>query len=101
MAKNILRDKYDRTYHFQDDIPLAVGPQDSNKPQSAKNIFDNLPAFQTVQYDMQDKLACYLSTVPKDVKTKMSSNGGSNINISIQIYLEWLLTIILFHISFF
>ena len=70
MAKNILCDKYDHTYHFQDDIPLAVGPQDSNKHQSAKNIFDNLLAFQTVQYDMQDELACYLSTVPKDMKNE-------------------------------
>jgi hypothetical protein len=70
MAKNILRDEYDHTYRFRDDIPLAAGPQDSNEPQSAKNIFDNLPAFRTVQYDTQDELARYLSTVPEDVKNE-------------------------------
>lgn len=69
-AKKIVRDEFDRNYRFRDEVTLATGPADTNEAATAKNIFDNLPAFRTVTFGTLDELSRYLSTMPEDVKNE-------------------------------
>jgi hypothetical protein len=69
-AKKIVRDEFDRSYRFRDEVTLATGPEDTNDDPKAKNLFDNLPAFRTISFGEQDELMHYLSTVPEDVKNE-------------------------------
>jgi hypothetical protein len=47
-AKKIVRDEFDRSYRFRDDVVIATGSEDTNDAAASKNIFDNLPAFRTI-----------------------------------------------------
>jgi hypothetical protein len=49
---------------------MAPGPDDTNNSPLAKNIFDNLPAFCTLQSGTLDELTSYLATMPEDVKNE-------------------------------
>jgi hypothetical protein len=69
-AKKIVRDEFDRSYRFRDDVAMAPGPDDTNDAPLAKNIFDNLPAFCTLQSGTLDELTSYLATMPEDVKNE-------------------------------
>jgi len=69
-AKIIVCDEFDRSYHFRDDIAMAPGPDDTNDTPLAKNIFDNLSAFRTLQSGTLDELTSYLATMPEDVKNE-------------------------------
>jgi hypothetical protein len=67
--EKILRDEFDRSYRFRDEVTLTTGPVDTSEA-PAKNLFDNLPAFRTISFGEQDELTRYLSTVPEDVKNE-------------------------------
>jgi hypothetical protein len=69
-VKKIVWDKFDRNYRFQDEVILATGPADTNEVATAKNIFNNLPAFCTVTFGTLNKLSCYLSTMSEDMKNE-------------------------------
>jgi hypothetical protein len=49
---------------------MAPGPDDTNDALLAKNIFDNLPAFCTLQSGTLNELTSYLVTMPEDVKNE-------------------------------
>jgi hypothetical protein len=68
--KKIVRDKFNRNYHFRDEVTLATGPADTNEVTMAKNIFDNLLVFHMVTFGTLDELSCYLSTMSEDVKNE-------------------------------
>jgi hypothetical protein len=69
-AKKIVRDEFDRSYRFRDDVVIATGSEDTNDAAASKNIFDNLPAFRTIQYGTLDELSRYLAAMPEDVKNE-------------------------------
>jgi hAT family C-terminal dimerisation region len=68
-AKKLLRDEYDRTYRFRDDVILATEPDQSKDAPSAKNIFDDLPAFRP-RFDKLDELTRYLCSETEDIKNE-------------------------------
>jgi hypothetical protein len=69
-AKKIVRDEYDRTYRFRDDVESATGPADPEETSAATNVFDDLPAYASLSFGVLDELTRYLSTVPEDVKNE-------------------------------
>ena len=69
-AKDIVCNKFNRSYHFWDEVSLLVQPESLNKTVLSTNIFDSLPTFHTSHEITVDELTCYLSTGPKDIKNE-------------------------------
>lgn len=70
-AKKLVRDEFDRNYRFRDDIAVIIrGPEGPKEYRSAKNVFDNLPAFQPIEFGTFDELTRYLAASPEDVKNE-------------------------------
>jgi hypothetical protein len=69
-ATKLLRDEFDRTYRFRDDITSATGPEDTSDGPSPKNVFDDLPAYRKIQYGQLDELACYMYSPPEEVRNE-------------------------------
>jgi hypothetical protein len=69
-ARKIIQDEFDSSYHFQEEVMLTIGPENTNKSSSVMNtnIFNSLPAFCTDNFGHLNKLIHYLCTSPKDVK---------------------------------
>ena len=56
MAKDIVRDEFDCSYCFRDEVSLPVQPERSDKTVLSTNIFDSLPAFHTSHETTVDEL---------------------------------------------
>ena len=69
-VKKIVHDEFDHSYYFQDDVVVATGPEDHYDAASVKNMFNNLPAFHTVQYSTLNELTRYLTAMPEDMKNE-------------------------------
>ena len=69
-AKKLVCNEFDCSYRFRDDVVIATGPEDTTEAPSAKNMFDNLPAFCMLQYGTADELSRYLSAMPEDVRNE-------------------------------
>lgn len=69
-AKKIIRDEYDCTYRFWDEVVETDVPEQINNPSTGKNMFDDLPAYRTMSTGTLDKLTCYLCSPPEDVANK-------------------------------
>ena len=51
-------------------MDIIPGPQDAKETLSAKNVFNNLPAFRLIEIGTFDKLTQYIASEPKDVKNE-------------------------------
>ena len=69
-AKKMVRDEYDNNYRFRGDMHIIPGPQDTKETLSAKNVFDNLPAFRPIEIGTFDELTWYIASEPEDVKNE-------------------------------
>jgi len=72
-AKRIVRDEYDRSYRFRDEVLEAEGPEPTTDTSTTtKNLFDTLPAFRSLTFGpgTVDELSRYMSTPPEDVKNE-------------------------------
>jgi hypothetical protein len=71
-AKKIVRDEFDASYRFREQVTLTTGPEKANDSSSVTNtnIFDTLPAFRADTFGHLDELTRYLCTSPEDVKNE-------------------------------
>ena len=69
-AKDIVRDEFDRSYRFRDEVSLPTHPESTGDAVLTTNIFDSLPAFHTTHETTVNELTRYLSTGPEDVKNE-------------------------------
>ena len=67
-AKKLVRDKFDCSYHFWEDVTLISPKVSSNEVPS--NVFNNLPAFRPIEFGTFNELTCYLHSNNEDVKNK-------------------------------
>lgn len=68
-ARKLIRDEFDRTYRFRDDVVLDAEP--ATNESTAKNVFDTLPAYrETAMFGEFDDLTRYLGNMVEDVKNE-------------------------------
>jgi hypothetical protein len=69
-AKDIVRNKFDRSYRFCNEVSLLTCLESMGDAVLTNNIFDSLPTFHTANESNVDKLTHYLSTGPEDIKNE-------------------------------
>ena len=67
-VKKLVRNKFDHSYHFREDVTLILPEVSLNEVPS--NVFDNLPAFHPIKFGTFNELMHYLHSNNKDVRNK-------------------------------